>query len=76
MSVLSQNKDFIKYIPSEEKEAYISAVRDFTKMTIQDPSFFEKTPEEQVSIARAILKVKKGEMRNLKEEKNKKERLE
>ena len=48
-------------LPRESRESYTSALREFTQMTIADPTFFNKTPEEQRDMAmQMIQKHKKG----------------
>lgn len=42
-------------IPANGRKDYLSAVKEFTKMTIQNPSFFNKTAEEQKEIAKSYL---------------------
>lgn len=42
-------------IPANGRKDYLNAVREFTRMTIQNPSFFNKTAEEQQEIAKSYL---------------------
>ncbi|WCK57041.1 hypothetical protein PP175_28030 (plasmid) [Aneurinibacillus sp. Ricciae_BoGa-3] len=54
-----EEKNFKKYIGNREEKNYLTALRTFTQMTIDNPSFFSKTPEEQQQIAYSVLKANK-----------------
>lgn len=43
-------------LPREKRDNYTSALREFTQMTIADPGFFNKSPEEQVETAMKMIK--------------------
>lgn len=53
--------DLKQVLPRESRESYTSALREFTQMTIANPTFFNKTPEEQKDMAmQMIQKHKEG----------------
>lgn len=58
---MKQGINLKQVLPRETRESYASALREFTQMTIADPSFFNKTPEEQMQTAmKMIQKHKEG----------------
>ncbi len=48
------------FVSLDDEEIYRLALQEFTKMTIADPSFFTKTPEEQRQIALDFIKAYKA----------------
>lgn len=57
----ANEKELKRLLPSATREMYVSALHEFTQMTIHNPSFFNKTPEEQKAMAMAtIQKHKEG----------------
>ncbi|PLS19592.1 hypothetical protein CVD28_04020 [Bacillus sp. M6-12] len=63
-----KGKELKRLLPSSTRESYLSALRDFTKMTIDNPSFFEKSSEEQREIAMATIQEHKVRGKQAKEE--------
>jgi GTP cyclohydrolase III len=66
----SKGKELKRLLPSETRESYLSAIREFTQMTIKNPSFFNKTPEEQKEMAMATIQEHKEAGRNVRKEGN------
>lgn len=56
---MKKGNELNKLIPSKQREEYITALREFTQMTIKNPSFFMKTPEEQKQIAMSYIQSNK-----------------
>jgi hypothetical protein len=56
-----KHQNMERFFLSQNKEEYLSAIKEFTQMTIENPDFFQKSPEEQKEIAFSyLIKHKKG----------------
>lgn len=52
---MKSRKKLNQVVPADNRDSYLSAIREFTKMTITDPTFFDKTPEEQKELASEVI---------------------
>jgi hypothetical protein len=56
-----KHQNMERSFPSQNREKYLSAIKEFTQMTIENPEFFQKSPEEQKEIAFSyLIKHKEG----------------
>jgi hypothetical protein len=61
LNMALKSKKMERFLPAQNKEKYLSAIREFTQMTIETPDFFKKSPDEQREIAFSyIMKHQKG----------------